>query len=192
MSELDSGARIEWLPNSYRPLRLRRLAIYRSGALLVLVAIVGFFLALGSVGNHLSSTESGGVVVGLFLLILLLSGFMVLGFPKYVSERGFTSPLRVGTSGEGIHVEYDPSATRSLKRIDWAATFLPWNRISKIDKWTGAWGVPNGVTITSPSSSDYEWRIAQISPEIINSIFSAWESRVRLSASDGNNATPLA
>jgi hypothetical protein len=191
MGEPDNGEGIVWLPNSYRPRRLRRITLYRTGALLVLVTLAATFWIVASRGRQLSNSEGAAVIVGIFLLILLLSAFVVSGFPKYVGERGFTSPVRVGTSSMGLHVEYDPSATRSLKRVDWAATFVPWSEISKIDKWMGVWGVAYGVTITPRNSSVWKWRIAQVSSEIVDSIFAAWGSRGTSPGPDTGTPTPL-
>lgn len=177
MGEVSQAPEIEWVSNSGHAARVLRLRRFRVTQLVLLGVVVVGFTSLALFGRGASGPAVSAVVAVTFVSLALLGGLFPLSFPKYVSDRAFTSPLRVGFSGDGIHVEYDPRESAALAQVDWARPTILWAEVSAVETPEAFWGLPNQVLLTSKGSSGIQWRVVGLDPALAARIIARWKSR---------------
>lgn len=168
---------IQWFLNPYHGFRARRLRAIRifAGALFSLVVVC--FVALGFLGSRLSSGAQGGLAATAFLSLLLSCMSIPFAFPKFRDQQASASPVRVGLSEVGIHIEYDERGTATLTDEGWAARLIRWDAISDVSPETVLWGRPTNLAATQKDTGRLRWRIVELSPELVDRVLAAWKAR---------------
>lgn len=156
---------VAWLDNALRPELVERDRTARkvlvTGAGLFVVACAGLGLLFSGLWMPTQSTVNS--VLGTWFVALVL--FLVVG--NLPTKRGVYSPLRVGTSRIGVHVEYDPTTTNSRRRGKWAVPFVPWVEVTGII--SGVWA---GVGFVHKNGAGL-WAIQGVSEEIVGVVTTA-------------------
>lgn len=173
----SEDADIEWIVNPYHAFRAARLRAYRLTQLSFLCLAVASFAILGVQGSRLSVPETDAFVVAGFLSIPAIGMLVPLAFPKYSSARVYASPLRVGLSEVGIHIDYGPRGAADLAAVDWARPLIHWDEVSAISTPELLWGRPNEIEASRKDTGTAPWRVVEISPALVSRILEAWKSR---------------
>lgn len=173
----SENADIEWIANPYHAFRAARLRAYRLTQLAFLGLTVASFAILGVQGSRLSVPDTNALVAAAFLSVTAIGMLVPLAYPKYTSARIYASPLRVGLSEVGIHVDYGPRGPADLASIDWARPLIRWDEVSAVSTPELLWGRPNEIEATRKDTGAASWRVVEISPELVDRILEAWKSR---------------
>lgn len=177
MIDTSGSPSIQWFLNPYHNFRTRRLRSIRVFALALFCLTAGCFLALGVLGSRASSGEQGGLVAVAFLSLLLAAMSLPFAFPKFKDERAYASPLRIGLSESGIHVEYDERGASALSNVGWAKSLIRWDEIGSLSPEVVLWGRPTQLETTRKDTGALAWRVVEITPDLVDRIVTAWKLR---------------
>ncbi len=174
-SDSDPGA-VRWTENRYRSHMVRLDGIYRSAYWMVGIALAvdTALLALGFSRVWDAPPLHANPVLFMGAETLLLPAFFV---SRVNRERALTSPLRVGLSDGGIHVEYGPGFVRDEYQMRVNPDFLPWDRISGLIAPSGFNFQGKSYYVTLARVEGGSWWINHIDPGISTMLAEAWAER---------------
>jgi hypothetical protein len=143
--------------------------LWRAASIFLVGGIATFIVAFGALSlSYLPRDPTAlAVLVSIFAVMVGLA-LMTPFSPKSSDTRAWYSPLRVGFSSRGVHVEYDSATARRRVHPNAARIFIAWDSVQEIWPETGMSADPHRVRFRDGSS--YPPEIYSLSTELIGRI----------------------
>jgi hypothetical protein len=156
--------------------------LWRAASIFLVCGTATFIAAFGALSlSNLPRIPTGAAVLGSLLAVMVGLTLLIPFSPKSSDTRAWYSPVRVGFSSRGVHVEYDSATARRRVHANAARTFIAWDSVQEIWPETGMSADPHRVRFRDGSA--YPPEIYSLSIELID----RFKEEI---ASAGGNARP--